>query len=328
MAQMIALFLFFCLTGPLAQANSGGGCGAGAAPAKPQAPEEVARQQREQLRFVQLNMEVVARMISAVAGPDWRPGRVPRSRAALVSRAGQNMSRGGNAFSWARDGRQRVSPVYSHAGWLVYDGQGKFAFKHLLNECSGPTSSIFVESPLSFISQTAMRFDLRVTVPGAGMQQALFAALRPDRAGVWAGTLHHPEYNGISNPLPPPESGGPYIRYQNSNQWALSVYDFARTGRVRWDELLKFWADEGIFRPMYLRLGPLNRLAMGGKIAENFRLDDHPNAQWLAFVAADSVHEYIKATSPGAQDFEICPSGSAQGEPVCGRAAAEWLKGS
>lgn len=326
-ARMICLLsLLCCLIVPLAHANSGGGCGAGNPAEKPKTAEEAERQRREELRFVQLKMEVTARLIAAVAGSDWRPGRVPRNQVALVSRAGQDMNRGGNAFSWRSTGNPRVRPVYSHAGWLVYDGRGRFAIKHLLNECSGPASSIYVESPLSFISPTAMRFDLRVTVPGADMQQRVFAALQPDQAAVWAGTLHNREYNGISNPLPRPDAGGPSQRYQNSNQWALSLYGFARTGLARWDDFLKFWAEEGIFRPLYLRPGPLNRFAMGGKLASNFRLDDHPNSQWLAFVAADSVHEYLK--SYGAQDFEICPSGSAQAEPVCGRAAAEWLKGS
>jgi len=319
----------------LAQSLGGKGCGgdaAGAAARQNNDGKTEEQRMKEANRFAEINFEVIAQLIVEVAGPEWRAGREPRNKIAYVSRAGQDMNRDGTVFSWESNGANKVTPVYSHAGILVYDSRTrKFLFKHLLNICEGPTSSVFRESPLVFMAPTALRYDLRVTIPSPDMQRKLSFALHENNLRVWAGALHHKFYNGISNPYALAEAqesnGQKKPQYQNSNQYVLTVFDHARLGFSELGLISSNWkaaAETQIFQPLYVRFGLQNSFGAAAKMSDNFRIDDHPRLQpWRAFVSADTVHRYIKATDPESREFEVCPTKN--GQRVCGRPAAHWL---
>lgn len=104
------------------------------------------------------------------------------ARVALVSRAGQDLSRYGLR--------------YSHMGVAVRDHpRGRWTVVHELNDCGTSTSGLFYEGMGNFFLTDLVRFEAQLLIPGSAIQDrlaALFATrtpLPPARAALQRGGL-------------------------------------------------------------------------------------------------------------------------------------------
>ena len=207
------------------------------------------------------------------------------AQAALVSRAGQDLSRYGLR--------------YSHMGVAVRDHpRGRWTVVHELNDCGTAASGLYYEGMGNFFLTDLHRFEAQVIIPGAALQErlaALFATRTPLR-------LHEPRYNMVA-----------YVystQYQNSNQWVLETLAAASAppGEVATREEAQGWLKEMRYQPTTLAIPASTRLG-GRMFRANVAFDDHPFDRRMAgqidTVTTDAVRKLVRAVDPQARTLVV-----------------------
>jgi hypothetical protein len=200
------------------------------------------------------------------------------ARVALVSRAGQDLSRYGVR--------------YSHMGIVVRDHpQGRWTVVHELNDCGTAASGLYVEGMGNFFLTDLYRFEAQLVIPGTALQErlaALFATRTPLR-------LHQPRYNMLA-----------YVystQYQNSNQWVLENLAAASAppGDVATREEAQSWLKGLRYQPPTLQIPATVRLG-ARMFRANVAFDDHPFDRRMAgqidTVTTEAVRQLVRAVDP------------------------------
>ena len=200
------------------------------------------------------------------------------ARVALVSRAGQDLS--------------RYALRYSHMGVAVRDHpRGRWTVVHELNDCGTSLSGLYYEGMGNFFLTDLVRFEAQLLIPGSVLQDrlaALFSTRTPLR-------LHEPRYNVVA-----------YVyatQYQNSNQWVLEnlAAASAPTGEVA----TRAEAQAGLKGMHYQppTLGIPASVRLGARMFRaNVAFDDHPFDRRMAgqidTVTTDAVRQLVRTLDP------------------------------
>lgn len=204
---------------------------------------------------------------------------------ALVSRAGQDLSRYGLR--------------YSHMGVAVRDHPaGRWSVVHVLNDCGTADSGLYVEGMGNFFLTDLFRHETQIVVPGPAAQERLarlFATRTPVR-------LHEPRYNMLS-----------YVystRYQNSNQWVLEslAAALAPNGQVETRQEAQKWLLSIGYRPPTIEIPAAVRLG-ARMFRANVAFDDHPVDRRMAgqidTVSTDAVVRMVRMVDPQARTLTL-----------------------
>jgi hypothetical protein len=202
-----------------------------------------------------------------------------RVDAALIARAGQDLSRHGLN--------------YSHAGVVIRDAQrGGYTVVSLLNQCGTAESSLYDDGLGTFFLDNMHRYDAMLIIPSPPAQAKLLQAVtRGDCALV-----HTPAYNVVAYPFS--------VQYQNCNGWLVECLSVAEAG-LRSRDSAQRWLRQKGYRPTTLHLTTLERL--GGRMtAANITFDDHPSVRRFAgridVASTESVFDfYLLRIDPGAR---------------------------
>lgn len=203
------------------------------------------------------------------------------ARVALVSRAGQDLS------------RYRLR--YSHMGIALREHPaGRWTVVHALNDCASAASTLYNEGMGNFFLTDLYRHEAQLVIPGAALQArlaALFAARTPLR-------LHEPKYNMLA-----------YVystRYQNSNGWVLETLAAAAApeGQVESRAAAQAWLRASGYRPPTIEVPAAVRL--GARLLRaNVAFDDHPFERRMAgqidTVSTDAVLQMLRMADPQAR---------------------------
>lgn len=207
------------------------------------------------------------------------------ARVALVSRAGQDLS------------RYRLR--YSHMGVAVRDHPaGRWTVVHELNDCGTASSALYHEGMGNFFLTDLYRHEAQLVIPGPAAQERiaqLFATRTPLR-------MHEPHYNMLS-----------YVygtKYQNSNQWVLEslAAAMAPPGQVETRAEAQSWMRSLRFQPLPVDVPAATRLG-GRMFRANVAFDDHPFDRRMAgqidTVSTDSVVRFVRMTDPEAKTMVV-----------------------
>ncbi|GGY46934.1 DUF2145 domain-containing protein [Pseudoduganella sp. SL102] len=207
------------------------------------------------------------------------------SQVALVSRAGQDLSKYGLH--------------YSHMGIVVRDHPaGRWTVVHELNECGTAASALYNEGLGNFFLSGLFRHDAQVVIPGPEAQARL-AQLVTTRT---ARRLHDADYNMLSYAWS--------TRYQNSNQWVLETYAAASApaGQVETREEAQAWLKQTGFAPITVYVPSVKRLG-GRMFRANVAFDDHPFGRRMAgqidTITTDAIVRYVQAVDPAAKVITV-----------------------
>jgi hypothetical protein len=200
------------------------------------------------------------------------------ARVALVSRAGQDLS--------------RYDLRYSHMGVAVRDHpRGRWTVVHELNDCGTSVSGLYYEGMGNFFLTDLVRFDTQLLIPGSALQDrlaALFSTRTPLR-------LHEPRYNVVA-----------YVyatQYQNSNQWVLEnlAAASAPAGEVATRAEAQAWLKGMHYQPPTLQIPATVRLG-ARMFRANVAFDDHPFDRRMAgqidTVTTEAVRKLVQALDP------------------------------
>ncbi len=201
---------------------------------------------------------------------------------AVLGRNGQDLSRYGVR--------------YSHMAYAWRDHpKGRWLVVHELNDCGSARSGLYNEGLGNFFFDLH-RYETRIFIPGAAIQQKLVAVLGSN-LGV---QLHWPNYNMLAFPFSQ--------QYQNSNQWVLEVYAAASGDMVDSRARAQAWLTLAAYQPQTIRLSAMTRL--GARVARaNIAFDDHPFERRMAgridTVTVDSVFRFMKQREPEGRDISL-----------------------
>lgn len=203
------------------------------------------------------------------------------ARAALVSRAGQDLSRYGLR--------------YSHMGIAVRDHpKGRWTVVHELNDCGSAASGLYDEGMGNFFMTDLYRHEAQLLIPGPALQARL-AALAATRTPL---RLHEARYNMLS-----------YVystKYQNSNQWVLETVAAAAAppGQVETRGEAQKWLRSIGFQPPTVEVPAAVRLG-ARMFRANVAFDDHPFERRMAgqidTVTTDAVVRMVRMVDPQAR---------------------------
>jgi len=243
------------------QAHAGQACAE-----KPLTPGEVVR-----------SMDLAQRTVQALEASG--------ARVALVSRAGQDLSRYGLR--------------YSHMGVAVRDHpRGRWTVVHELNDCGSAASGLYYEGMGNFFLTDLYRFEAQLVIPGQALQErmtALFATRTPLR-------MHEPHYNMLA-----------YVystRYQNSNQWVLEtlVAASAPAGQVETREEAQAWLKGMRYQPLTIEVPAATRLG-ARMFRANVAFDDHPFDRRMAgqidTVTTDAVRQFVRGVDASVKTLVV-----------------------
>ena len=207
------------------------------------------------------------------------------ARVALVSRAGQDLSRYGVR--------------YSHMGIVVRDHpQGRWTVVHELNDCGTAASGLYYEGMGNFFLTDLYRHEAQLVIPGPAAQERIaqvFATRTPQR-------MHEGHYNMLA-----------YVystKYQNSNQWVLEslAAAMAPPGQVETRGEAQAWMRSLRFQPLTVEVPAATRLG-GRMFRANVAFDDHPFDRRMAgqidTVTTDSVVRFVRMTDPDAKTMVV-----------------------
>lgn len=252
MKRLLASLLLFSAV----QAHAGQACAE-----KPLSPGEVIR-----------SMDLAQRTVQALEASG--------ARVALVSRAGQDLSRYGLR--------------YSHMGVAVRDHpRGRWTVVHELNDCGTASSGLYYEGMGNFFLTDLHHHEAQLIIPGSALQDrlaALFATRTPLR-------LHEARYNMVA-----------YVystRYQNSNQWVLETVAAASAapGEVATREEAQAWLKGMRYQPLTLEIPASVRLG-ARMFRANVAFDDHPFDRRMAgqidTVTTEAVRRLVRTVDPQA----------------------------
>ena len=203
------------------------------------------------------------------------------ARVALVSRAGQDLS------------RYRLR--YSHMGIAVRDHPaGRWSVVHALNDCGSAASMLYNEGMGNFFLTDLYRHEAQLVIPGPELQARL-AALVATRTPL---RLHEPKYNMLA-----------YVfstRYQNSNGWVLETLAAAAApaGQVETRSEAQAWLRASGYRPPTIEIPAAVRLG-ARMFRANVAFDDHPFERRMAgqidTVSTDAVLHMVRMFDPQAR---------------------------
>jgi hypothetical protein len=226
---------------------------------KPLAPHEIV-----------LSMDLAKRTVAALDASG--------AQVALVSRAGQDLSKYGLR--------------YSHMGIVVRDHPaGRWTVVHALNDCGSAVSGLYNEGMGNFFLTDLYRLEAQLVVPGADAQAKL-ARLVASRTPL---RLHEPRYNMLS-----------YVystQYQNSNQWVLETIAaaLAASGQVETRAEAQSWLRSRGFQPPTIEIPAAVRLG-ARMFRANVAFDDHPFDRRMAgqidTVSTDAVLRLMRMVDP------------------------------
>jgi hypothetical protein len=141
--------------------------------------------------------------------------------------------------------------IYSHVGFAWRDHpRGRWFTFHLLNPCGEGRSELTDQSLEDFYNVELFTYDAIMVLPSKENQLKLlktfFSPLAP--------SLHHIDYNMISNPWS--------TKYQNSNQWVLEVTAaaLAPENTVNNRAQAQLWLKQAGFVPSKTVIGAMRRL--------------------------------------------------------------------
>lgn len=205
-----------------------------------------------------------------------------RAEAAIVARAGQDLSEWGLRYS-------HLAIAYRDREAL--GGRGAWRVVHKLNHCGSDRASLFRHGMAEFFGEDLYDFEAGVVTlePIAG---AALARRLSDNFTV--ARLDEPHYNMLAYPWS--------TRYQQSNQWVIEtiahVLEPAASSRARAQDWLRLRG----YQPTTLHINALRRLGarVGGA---NIAFDDHPTARRFSdridTVTADSVFDWLMRSGLG-----------------------------
>ena len=207
------------------------------------------------------------------------------------------MSRAGNSLAGRRF-RNPEKQTYTHAGIAVKYPSGGWKFIHLLNTCGGPSSDIYEQGLATFLNNM-YAYDYAIGVPSEGLQEMMAKVfLEGDQPSeLSTKILHNPRYSSISNPFHQSD------RFQNSNQWLLSVVASAQSGCRTIPDCRHVYTEKD-FTPSEVKVKRKQRLmkavddGLGIGAQPNVHLGDHTLGErartWYRFVSAASIYDYIR----------------------------------
>ena len=229
---------------------------------KPLAPHEIV-----------LSMDLAQRTVAALDASG--------AQVALVSRAGQDLSKYGLR--------------YSHMGIVVRDHPaGRWTVVHALNDCGTAVSGLYNEGMGNFFLTDLYRLEAQLVIPGHETQAKL-AKLVATRTPL---RLHEPRYNMLS-----------YVystQYQNSNQWVLETIAAALApgGQVETRAEAQSWLRSRGFQPPTIEIPAAVRLG-ARMFRANVAFDDHPFDRRMAgqidTVSTDAVLRLMRMVDPGSK---------------------------
>ena len=229
---------------------------------KPLAPHEIV-----------LSMDLAQRTVAALDASG--------AQVALVSRAGQDLSKYGLR--------------YSHMGIVVRDHPaGRWTVVHALNDCGPAVSGLYNEGMGNFFLTDLYRLEAQLVIPGPEAQAKL-ARLVATRTPL---RLHEPRYNMLS-----------YVystQYQNSNQWVLETIAaaLAPSGQVETRAEAQSWLRSRGFQPPTVDIPAAVRLG-ARMFRANVAFDDHPFDRRMAgkidTVTTDAVVRLMRMVDPDAK---------------------------
>lgn len=229
---------------------------------KPLAPHEIV-----------LSMDLAQRTVAALDASG--------AQVALVSRAGQDLSKYGLR--------------YSHMGIVVRDHPaGRWTVVHALNDCGTAVSGLYNEGMGNFFLTDLYRLEAQLLIPGAEAQAKL-ARLVATRTPL---RLHEARYNMLS-----------YVystQYQNSNQWVLETIAAALApgGQVETRAEAQSWLRSRGFQPPTIEIPAAVRLG-ARMFRANVAFDDHPFDRRMAgqidTVSTDAVLRLMRMVDPGSK---------------------------
>jgi hypothetical protein len=229
---------------------------------KPLAPHEIV-----------LSMDLAQRTVAALDASG--------AQVALVSRAGQDLSKYGLR--------------YSHMGIVVRDHPaGRWTVVHALNDCGTAVSGLYNEGMGNFFLTDLYRLEAQLLIPGADAQAKL-ARLVATRTPL---RLHEARYNMLS-----------YVyatQYQNSNQWVLETIAAALApgGQVETRAEAQSWLRSRGFQPPTIEIPAAVRLG-ARMFRANVAFDDHPFDRRMAgqidTVSTDAVLRLMRMVDPGSK---------------------------
>lgn len=207
------------------------------------------------------------------------------ARVALVSRAGQDLS--------------RYQVRYSHMGVAVRDHpRGRWTVVHALNDCGAASSGLYYEGMGNFFLTDLYRFEAQLVIPGSALQArlaALFATRTPLR-------MHEPRYNMLA-----------YVystHYQNSNQWVLETIAAASAppGDVATREEAQAWLKGLRYQPPTIEIPATVRLG-ARMFRANIAFDDHPFDRRMAgqidTVTTEAVRQLVRVVDGQAKTVVV-----------------------
>jgi len=207
------------------------------------------------------------------------------AQVALVSRAGQDLSRYGLR--------------YSHMGIAVREHPaGRWTVVHELNDCGTAASGLYNEGMGNFFLTDLYRFEAQLVIPGPELQARL-ARVVASRTPV---RLHEPNYNMLA-----------YVyatKYQNSNQWVLENLAAAAApgGQVETRAEAQEWLRSIGYRPPTIEIPAAVRLG-ARMFRANVAFDDHPFERRMAgqidTVSTEGVLRLLSVVDPHARTMTV-----------------------
>lgn len=200
-----------------------------------------------------------------------------RCRAALISRAGCDLTR----FRFEGE-----CPSYTHTGFVIRE-RGEWRVHQLLNTHGGAEGHLYWQSIVDFFRDDPYEYRCAVLVPSRTLQDRIAAILRSPLVE----RLYTPRYSRVAYPLS--------TRYQNSNQWVAELIGAAQSSCVSRGEVQRHLAGRGLSPSILRSVGCLTQ-AVVALTAKNTRFDDHPLrnrlAGRIAFVTETSIRDYLRRT--------------------------------
>ncbi|HJV25527.1 MAG TPA: DUF2145 domain-containing protein [Aromatoleum sp.] len=204
------------------------------------------------------------------------------AQAAVIARAGQNLTEWGLRFS--------------HIGIAYYDrdaleGRGAWRVVHKLNHCGSDRASLFRNGLGDFFGEDLYDYEAAI-VTFAPAPGAVLATRLKDNFTV--ARMHEVRYNMLAYPWA--------TRYQQSNQWAIETLAFVLEPGATDRSRAQAWLRLRGYQPTTLHIDALRRL--GARVGSaNIAFDDHPPARRFTdridTVTADSVLDWLMTSGLG-----------------------------
>lgn len=210
------------------------------------------------------------------------------ARAAIVARAGQNLS----------DYRLH----YSHLGIAYRDetalgGRGAWRVVHKLNQCGSDRGELYRQGLGEFFGDTLYRYEAGIVILRADVQESVQRALHND---ALINRLHQPRYNMLAYPWA--------STYQQSNQWAIETLAMIVEPSAHRRQQAQNWLRQNDYLPDTLHISPLKRL--GARLGTaHIAFDDHPTTRRIAgqidTVTVDSVFRWLERSRLGQRSVTL-----------------------